>query len=254
MQQNDTRPPPSGRPSLFTDAAPAEQPAQHSILSGLDVSKPPLADTPSGRTRALPWIAGGVLLLAACAGTAAWLVDEGRKEIVMAAHAEPVARAQAPLPITPAAPQPAQEEVSAAAILVDVPAAAEAEPGHDDLVTLFDAPKPAVKKVAAAPKKPAPKPVQKAAPKLAAGEAKKPAPKPPTKAQNDHDVALLAALVAHAKSIQPKPTPGAQKLRQCKALASVAEAERCRARACAGSAKQESECKAPSLAKAPEAG
>ena len=59
----------------------------------------------------------------------------------------------------------------------------------------------------------------------------------------DNDVALLAALVAHAKATQPKTGTGiAAKLKQCKSLDSVAEANQCRARICAG-AKNEAECK-----------
>ena len=71
-------------------------------------------------------------------------------------------------------------------------------------------------------------------------------------AQTDSDVALLAALVAHSKATQPKRPSGIRaKLLQCKTLGSVAEAEQCRARLCAGSARNSSECKAPpDLAKA----
>ena len=59
----------------------------------------------------------------------------------------------------------------------------------------------------------------------------------------DNDVALLAALVAHSKATQPKTGTGvAAKLKQCKSLESVAEANQCRARICA-SAKGEPACK-----------
>ena len=59
----------------------------------------------------------------------------------------------------------------------------------------------------------------------------------------DNDVALLAALVAHSKATQPKTGTGVTaKLKQCKSLDSVAEADQCRARICAG-AKNELACK-----------
>lgn len=92
----------------------------------------------------------------------------------------------------------------------------------------------------------------KPAPKTAAGPA--PAKKKLEAAPKavDTDVTLLAALVAHAKATQPKKaSPASDKLRQCKKLASVAEADECRARLCASSARNEAECRAPRLAKAP---
>jgi len=106
-----------------------------------------------------------------------------------------------------------------------------------------------------------PKQVAKAAPKavpvkaekhpLASAQPKKKNEVHP-RAQVDSDVALLAALVAHSKANQPKrSSAAAEKLRQCEALGSDSEAEACRARLCASSAKKEAECKAPRMAKAP---
>lgn len=76
----------------------------------------------------------------------------------------------------------------------------------------------------------------------------------------DTDVALLAALVAHSKASQqatrtsaPASGPDAKKLRQCKALSSVAEAEECRARLCTGSAKTSAACKPASVAQVSDA-
>lgn len=85
----------------------------------------------------------------------------------------------------------------------------------------------------------------------AAAAAKKKAqaqPKPP----QDTDVTLLAALVAHSKATAPKKavTP-AEKLRQCKTLGTVSQADQCRERLCASSAKNEAQCKAARLAKGP---
>lgn len=68
-------------------------------------------------------------------------------------------------------------------------------------------------------------------------------------ADDDSDVALLAALVAHSKNSQAaKPATdanadAARKLRLCKGLDSVAEADACRARLCTGSAKNSPACK-----------
>jgi hypothetical protein len=169
--------------------------------------------------------------------------------------------------------------VSTAAILEDTqPAAqkaapaADKKPADDELSKLLEpkADVPAHVAVKAAPKKPvlvaraahakaAAKPHTQTAmtmnvePVLAK---KKPLAHPKAVVQPDSDVALLAALVAHSKATQPKrPTGIGAKLLQCKTLGSVAEAEQCRARLCSGSAKNDSECKAPpDLAKAsPEA-
>lgn len=93
---------------------------------------------------------------------------------------------------------------------------------------------------------------QKSAKKTAAAAAaakKKAQAKP--KAPQDTDVTLLAALVAHSKATAPKKvvTP-AEKLRLCKTLGSVSQADQCRARLCASSAKNEAQCK-ERLAKGP---
>ncbi len=119
--------------------------------------------------------------------------------------------------------------------------------------------KPAARKTAqsraAAPKN-APKAVAKGAVKpekhpLAVTPVKKKGEVHP-KANADSDVALLAALVAHSKAVQPKRgTSAAEKLRQCKALGSVSDAEACRERLCASSAKKEAQCRAARIAKAP---
>lgn len=104
---------------------------------------------------------------------------------------------------------------------------------------------------ASAAKKPGQKSAAKTA--VAAAPARKKTEARPTAQQQDTDVTLLAALVAHSKATTPKKavTP-AEKLRQCKTLASVSEADQCRARLCASSAKHEAQCKTARLAKAPE--
>ena len=78
---------------------------------------------------------------------------------------------------------------------------------------------------------------------------KKPAA-PGKVATQDTDVALLAALVAHSKATQPKLSPTEVKLRQCNKLGSVAEAEDCRAKLCAGSGGKEASCHSVPVAKA----
>ncbi len=270
MQHSDERPTISGRPSLLSSEQQAEA-DRHRILSGLD-SKPDSTTAGAGKSRRgkLTWIAAGVAVLALCAGAAAWLAGEGEKEIVMAGSAPLPARAAPAAALASETPPaiPAGEEVSTAAILEDAsPAAAKPAPAAinkgapDELTKMLEAPAHVAAK--AAPKK-APL-VAKAAPVKAAkphGEStmtmnvepvlkKKPVAHPKAVVPADSDVALLAALVAHSKATQAKrPTGVAAKLQQCKTLASVAEAEQCRARLCAGSGKGESECKVPDLAKA----
>ena len=185
----------------------------------------------------------------------------------------------------PASANPEAEQVSTAAILQDVPPApvkpalAGSKKPADELTRLLEhpaaaakaplamasapvpataaevkaVPKLAPKKVAAATPKAAAKPAHKAAPHaLAEAPVKKKSELHPKAAPGmDSDVTLLAALVAHSKAIQPKKTSAAgEKLRHCKTLGSVDEAEQCRARLCAASAKNEPECKAPRIAKA----
>lgn len=109
-----------------------------------------------------------------------------------------------------------------------------------------------------AKKAPVKKPVAKATPgasnvaprpRVAAPAKKKTEVHPKAAAPVDSDVALLAALVAHSKATQPKGSTGlGAKLKQCKSLGSVAEANQCRARVCAG-ARNEAECKLPNAAK-----
>lgn len=160
--------------------------------------------------------------------------------------------------------QPAAEAVAATAVLAAKPAAkpvvkteTKAVPA---LVKVTD--KPLAKKMVVAKATP-PKPMAKAAPKAAPAKPERhPLAAAPSKRKNevhpraqvDSDVALLAALVAHSKANQPKRgSAAAEKLRQCKALGSASEAQACRARLCASSAKKEAECTAPRMVKAPSA-
>ena len=275
MQHSDERPTSSGRPSLLSSDQQAEA-DRHRILSGLD-SKPDgtSAGAQKARRGKVTWIAAGVAVLAIGAGSAAWLSGEGEKEIVLAGSAPlpSMAAPAAALASQPRAATPEADEVSTAAILEDTPSiASKAVPAGakkapvDELSKMLE-PHPAAPVHVAA--KAAPKKavvLAKAAPPKVAAKAhadmtmtmnvepvlkKKPALHPKEVVQTDSDVALLAALVAHSKASPPKRAAGfAAKLQQCKTLPSVAEAEQCRARLCAGSAKTDGECKAPDLAKA----
>ena len=273
MQHSDERPATSGRPSLLSSEQQAEA-DRHRILSGLD-NKPgaTTAGAEKARRGKMTWLVAGAAVLAMGAGGMMWLTSEGEKEIVLAGTAPlpPAAAPAAALVAEPAPPLEEAEEVSTAAILEDTPVIVEEsapvtgkKPPVDELTKMLEQ-QPTPKRVAA---KPAPKKavvVAKAAPPKAAEKPesmpmasniepviKKKTAAVPAKprARQDSDVELLAALVAHSKAVQPKKTGPAAKLQQCKTLASVSEAEQCRARLCAASAKNESECKAPSLVKA----
>ena len=281
MQHSDERPTTSGRPSLLSSEQQAEA-DRHRILGGLDSKH---ASTSAGAQRArkstTAWLLAGAAVLAIGAGSMVWLSSEGEKEIILAGTA-PLPSTAAPAaalasePVTAPAPVEA-DEVSTAAILEDAPVVAKPSPVAAknqpvDELTKFLEPKAAPPvRVAAkpAPKKPvvvakaAPakaalaKPAAKARPQPTAMASnvepvikKKPVVQPKAVVRQDSDVALLAALVAHSKASQPKKSTPATKLEQCKTLGSVEKAEQCRARLCAASAKNESECKAPKLAKA----
>lgn len=276
MQHSDERPTTSSRPSLLSSEQQAEA-DRHRILSGLD-NKPgaTTAGAEKARRGKMTWLIAGAAVLALGAGSVLWLSSEGEKEIVLAGTA-PLPSSAAPaaaLASEPAAPHAETEEVSTAAILEDTPViapkAAPAAAGKspaDELTKMLERhPAPPVH-VAAKPAVKKPVVVAKAAPAKAKAQDK---PQPSAMASNiepvikkkpaaaaakpvskqDSDVALLAALVAHSKAVQPKKSPAATKLQQCKTLPSVAEAEQCRARLCAAGAKNEQECKAPDLAKA----
>ena len=280
MQHSDDRPTTSGRPSLLSSEQQAEA-NRHRILSGLD-AKPTGTTAGAGKARRskFTWVFVGAAVLALGAGSIVWLTAEGEKEIVLAGTA-PLPSTAAPavaLAAEPPTASPQPEEVSTATILDDTPMVATPAPpakaatgGPDELTKLLEpggAPlvmdKPAAAPVRVAQKAPVKRPVvaAKAAPKPRVQQTemamnvqpvlkKKPAVQTKKPAvQTDTDVALLAALVAHSKAKEPKRSTPAAKLQQCKALGSVAEAEQCRARLCASTAKKEAQCKAPSLAKA----
>jgi hypothetical protein len=280
LQHSDQRPPTSGRPSLLSSEQQAEA-DRHRILGVLD-AKPSVTTAGARKARSgkFAWLLAGAAVLALGAGSMVWLSAEGEKEIVLAGTA-PLPSAAAPavaLASEPVLAEPEEEQVSTAAILEDAPVPATKEApvlagknAQDELSKLLD-PSPAPTKAPAGESaKPAPAPVRAAAkPPVKKVMVAKPraertdmamnvqpvmskkvaTPAKKTVVQADTDVALLAALVAHSKVKEPKRSTPAAQLQQCKTLGSVAEADQCRARLCAAAAKNESECKATSLAKA----
>lgn len=252
MQSRQDRQPPSSRPSLLGTPDPQDDGDRQRLLAGLDAgaAPPPRADKPRPRRRAA-WLAGLAVLVAG-GSAVAWMdgAPEQRAAVVVAPMPEVRAPAEAP-------------EVSTAAILNDTAAA-------DEKPAAVAAPRPASKADTSAltalleskpetPREAAPPPrlaVREHAKKkaeqhpLARNVLAKKAPAP----EIDSDVALLAALVAHAKVAQrAAPEPDARKLKQCKARATVAEAEACRARLCTGSAKNSAACRPASVAQVVDA-
>ena len=231
--------------------------ASSTALSATPAPAAPLASEqarPLDQTPPLPGVAGPSNPEAENVSTAAILEDA------------PVLAAE---PLGPAVKKAEEDELTK---LLDQPAAADAaaKPMVKPVVAKLEnipvppivkmADKPVAKKTIVA--KPAePRQVAKAVAKAVPAKAEKhplvsAQPKKKNevhpRAQVDSDVALLAALVAHTKANQPKrASAAAEKLRQCMALGSASEAEACRARLCAASAKKEAECKAPRMAKAP---
>ncbi len=263
MHEREDRRTGSTRPSLLSTEQPANT-EQSSILGNLD-SKSGKMSKPKQPARAgkARWAIGAVALAALGAGAAVWSgYDAGAPPAVVAA---PVAAPKAPAPpavpvVTPA--PPVEPEVSTAAILDEPPK--DAEKPLAELFSAAPAPKPApdeLAKVLEKPERSAPKkdkhalrvakakaePVKvarKDKPKTVAAAPKKKPAREVKPVPVDSDVALLAALVAHAKvHPEPRASKTAAKLKQCATLGSVSEADKCRERLCGGSARSEAECK-----------
>jgi hypothetical protein len=271
LQSSQDSPPPSKRPSLLATGDEDTNSSQP-LLAGIDGAaanrqpKPPKA-APAKRTGV--WLAA-LLVLVAGGGAAAWMSssDNGTERVA-------VAPAVAVPPRAPASAPPVEApDVSTAAILHDTPAADDrpalvlqsAAPVKNDASSLAAAlesksPAPAAPVAKADKSSDAAKAARARERRLAVREReeKRHAEKHPLarnviakaaakknkapEADNDSDVALLAALVAHSKNSQaakPAADPNAadaRKLRQCKALDSAAQADACRARVCGGGAK-----------------
>jgi len=279
LQDPENRPARAGRPSLLSPEQQAEA-ERHRILGTLDGQSAAAAPA-KAKGRGLWWGAAGLGVIAVAAGALAWSGAESDDKALAsadsAAKAAPKAVPQPSTPIVAAASEPAAPqaapEVSTAAILNDVPPpdgklpsmkemlgapsassapASGSPPG--DLAQALERPSAAPQRQAAhkAEHKPAhasetPRLAQKAAPEHKAKLAEKPKYKP---TPQDNDVTLLAALMAHMQTPAGRKADGpAAQLRQCK-LQNAAGEEQCRARLCAGVAKNEAECKAPPIAKA----
>lgn len=283
MHDSSERRPGAGRPSLLSkDQAPAQE--DHSVLSKLDGRAAPARRTVARKPddqRGARAVVFGVAI--AGIATLAWLalgsVSETADQTLAAAHAPaplPAVPAAAPVDATPPAPAAAtiHDDLTAA---LDAPVAKElpgtpepapaaaAQAEHRDLASLLDAPAaapaPPFKLAAAAqeasvrkdgaagkparsdkPRTPAPAPKPKVAQKPPAR--KPPASKP---APVDSDVALLAALLAHAKT--PEAGSPEEIYKRCATNATAAEVQRCRVRVCQGSAKGAAECKSVRISK-----
>jgi len=262
LQRKDESPK-SSRPSLLTPAQ-QEEADRNRILSTLEsgsgAAKPAAK---RGRAR-LVWAGLGVALLAAAVGIGTWVTREAAQSDVMSS----VAAASKDLPPAPApaAPAPAAAEVSAdevlasaapAAVINDDRAAQEApvkqeslsemlnaggepaaKPGHDVLSKALETPSAGAPAPAKSAAKPAPKPKPKPAPK----ETRKAPAEPATTPEQESDIALLSALVAHAQAAERAEAPKKprlslkEQLAQCKKFGKTKAAE-CRERICEGRTK-----------------
>lgn len=235
-QSNETRKP-TGRPSLLS----AEQQNTFESQSILPTVLPPAAEAP--RRKHL-WLVGGLSVLAVGAVFAVVQFGQGQAEppAAIAAAAPAKSVAPAPAPATPAAPAleaapPATAAAAApavAAIIDEAPPPLESRP-KQSLAQMLESGVPPAAKPAAA--KPVHKPVRE---KTARTSDKAAAAAP----EQDTDVELLAALVAHAKfdtSANARLSlPKA--LEQCKKQEKQ-DAARCRIRVCEGRWKKD-ECRA----------
>ncbi|USX23979.1 hypothetical protein NHH73_15220 [Oxalobacteraceae bacterium OTU3CINTB1] len=266
MQRKDESPK-SSRPSLLTPAQ-QEEADRNRILSTLE-SGSGAAKPAAKRGRTRPVVVGlGVALLAAAVGMGIWVTREtANNEVMTSVAAASKDQPPAPAPASAAAPAPAAAaEVSAdevlasaapAAVINDDKAAQQApvkqeslsemlnaggqpaaKPGHDVLSKALETPSGA----SPAPAKSAAKPVPKPKPKPAPKEAKKAPAEPATTPEQESDIALLSALVAHAQAAEKAEAPKKPKLSvkeqlaQCKKFGKTKAAE-CRARICEGRTK-----------------
>lgn len=207
-------------------------------------------------------------VLALAVGVGTWLTRETAQGEVMASvaagskdvPAQP-APAAAPAPAAPA--EVSADEVLAsaapAAVINDDRAAQQAPEKQQSLSEMLNADgEPAPKagpdvlsKALETPSKSAAKPVAKPKPKPAVKETKKAPNEPATTPEQESDIALLSALVAHAQAAEKAEKAEATKkpklslkeqLAQCKKL-SKAKAAQCHERICEGRSKT-GDCKA----------
>ncbi|NHZ98994.1 hypothetical protein [Massilia sp. CCM 8734] len=280
MQHREDQPPAYSRPSLLsTEQQEAAARASAQAREAAQAADSAALQADQAKRSKKGWLAGGAAVLAVCAGAAVWLALQPGKpaEVTVAAASTDAGTPGAARPDA-ARPDAAMElkpgesgsDVSAAAILehgaappavrgslkemLDAPATPRT--AAEELNQLLasspaDAPTAQLKDASKAQAKPGarePKPV------TAKDGVKKPvllakavpAKAIPAKPAPGDDASLLAALVAHSKEggATKASNPGAAptSLKQCKQL-NAAQAEQCRVRLCAGSAKDDPQCR-----------
>ena len=265
MQRKDESPKPS-RPSLLTPAQ-QEEADRNRILSTLESGSGAAKPAATRGRSPLVWAGLGIALLMIAVGIGTYVTRESAHSEVMTSVAAaskelPPASAPAPAPAAPA--EVSADEVLASAAPAAVinddraaqqapvkqeslsemlnaggePAVAAAKPGHDVLSKALETPSAG----APAPAKSAAKPVPRPKPKPVVKETKKAPAEPATTPEQESDIALLSALVAHAQAAEKaeaakKPKLSLkEQLAQCKKFGKTKAAE-CRARICEGRTK-----------------
>jgi cytoskeletal protein RodZ len=276
LQRKDDSPKPS-RPSLLTPAQ-QEEADRNRILSTLEsggAGKPVI----KRRSRS-PWAwavlgVGGLALLAAFG---MWFTREAAHDELLASIAESSKDVQPPpqaavVSAQQAATVPPTGEVSADEVLASAASAATINDEHpaqqasekqQSLSEMLNAggqpaPKPTpdvlskaleTPSAGSAPKSPpksSPKPAPKPKPKPVVKEGKNLPTEPPNSVEQENDIALLSALVAHAQAVEQASAPKKPKLSlkeqlaQCKKF-TKSKAAQCRERICEGRSKS-NECK-----------
>lgn len=269
MQRKDESPKPS-RPSLLTPAQ-QEEADRNRILSTLESGSGAAKPAAKRGRSPLVWAGLGIALLMIAVGIGTYVTREtAHSEVMTSVAAASKELPPATAPAVAAAPAPAAAaEVSAdevlasaapAAVINDDRAAQQApekqeslsemlnaggqtaapaaKPGHDVLSKALETPSAG----APAPAKSAAKPVHKPKPKPAPKETKKAPAEPATTPEQESDIALLSALVAHAQAAEKAETAKKprlslkEQLAQCKKFGKTKAAE-CRARICEGRTK-----------------
>lgn len=275
MQRKDDSPKPS-RPSLLTPAQ-QEEADRNRILSTLESGG---AGKPAVKRRSRSrwvWAVLGASGLALLVAFGVWFTREAAHDEMLASIADaskdvPSTPAQTPAPasaaVVAAPAAAAAAEVSADEVLSGGPAATindehpaqqapekqqslsemlneggqpSNKPSHDVLSKALETPS------GAAAHKVAPKPVVKPKPKPVVKDARKLPTEPPNSVEQENDIALLSALVAHAQAVEKANVPKKPKLSvkeqlaQCKKF-TKSKAAQCRERICEGRSKS-NECK-----------
>jgi hypothetical protein len=272
LQSSDERGARPGKPSLLTPAQQAEA-DRNRILTKLEHGRADVAGAKGSRNRILAWGGVSVAAVALLTGGGLWLFGERTAEVP-----HQVSYAVTPAPaVAPSSPSPAGVDAGASAAVIH-----DEVPGAVTPVVALAAPaQPVAATAAGGPldAAPAPKPGPadlkaalengsvdaKSKPARLAGSPTRPSGKtrPSTESrrhavaaeQQDSDVALLSALVAHthagraAEEPAPPPAPKPRtrsvkdELKSCGKLKSK-KARQCRVEACSGHHKSDPSCKA----------